>query len=120
MFAPAEASPRGVGLQAPQEPVGAPNVLAASADPASAADRDNAPGPNVKLINPGQPETVAAVPEPSSNVDPNNKPDDGLADNDTDHQGIAACERRYTSFRRSDGTYQPFGGGARLRCPLLR
>jgi hypothetical protein len=30
------------------------------------------------------------------------------------------CERRYSSFRRSDGTYQPFDGGPRKRCPLLR
>jgi hypothetical protein len=30
------------------------------------------------------------------------------------------CERRYSSFRQSDGTYQPFGGGPRVRCPLLR
>jgi hypothetical protein len=43
-----------------------------------------------------------------------------VAQIETDRQGIAACERRYSSFRRSDGTYQPFGGGPRLRCPLLR
>jgi hypothetical protein len=116
VLTPAEASPPGVGVQAPAVGV---NLLAASADRASAADQDKVPGSNVKLINPSQRDTVAAVPEPSGNVD-NSKPDDSLADHDTDRQGIATCERRYTSFRRSDGTYQPFGGGARLRCPFLR
>jgi hypothetical protein len=33
---------------------------------------------------------------------------------------LRACERRYTSFRRSDGTYQPYGRSARVPCPLLR
>ena len=40
---------------------------------------------------------------------------DGASDNATE-----LCERRYSSFRRSDGTYQPFDGGPRKRCPLLR
>jgi hypothetical protein len=34
--------------------------------------------------------------------------------------GIAECERRYSSFRASDGTYQPFDGGPRVRCRFLR
>ena len=29
------------------------------------------------------------------------------------------CRRRFSSFRESDGTYQPYGGGARMRCPYL-
>jgi hypothetical protein len=29
------------------------------------------------------------------------------------------CRRRFSSFRESDGTYQPYGGGARMRCPHL-
>jgi len=36
-----------------------------------------------------------------------------------DMDGIGACERQYASFRRSDGTYQPYDGGPRRRCPLL-
>ena len=36
-----------------------------------------------------------------------------------DGRELARCERRYSSFRRSDGTYQPYGGGRRQRCPLL-
>ena len=38
----------------------------------------------------------------------------------TDDVAIAQCERRYSSFRRSDGTYQPRDGGPRKRCPLHR
>ena len=34
--------------------------------------------------------------------------------------GVEECERRYSSFRREDGTYQPYGGGPRMRCPHLR
>lgn len=33
---------------------------------------------------------------------------------------VGQCERRYSSFRRTDGTYQPLDGGPRRRCPLLR
>lgn len=30
------------------------------------------------------------------------------------------CDDRYNSFRWSDGTYQPYGGGPRRLCPYLR
>lgn len=30
------------------------------------------------------------------------------------------CDRRYRSFRWSDGTFQPYGGGPRRLCPYLR
>jgi hypothetical protein len=33
---------------------------------------------------------------------------------------VMECERRYASFRRSDGTYQPFNSRSRELCPLLR
>jgi BA14K-like protein len=34
--------------------------------------------------------------------------------------GSEECARRFSSFQPSDGTYQPYGGGPRARCPLLR
>ena len=37
-----------------------------------------------------------------------------------DEGGFAECERRYASFRRSDGTYQPYGRISREVCPFLR
>jgi hypothetical protein len=30
------------------------------------------------------------------------------------------CDARFRSFRWSDGTYQPYGGGPRMLCPYLR
>jgi BA14K-like protein len=101
--------------QEPPKPVLAPNWRAAYGDGASAGNgttEDNLPGPSVRLINPRQDEAprVAAEPDAAGNA----------AEIETDRQGIAACERRYSSFRRNDGTYQPYGGGPRQRCPLLR
>jgi hypothetical protein len=45
----------------------------------------------------------------------------GMSAADRPNDGeIGQCERRYSSFRRTDGTYQPMDDGARKRCPLLR
>jgi len=93
-----------------------PNWRAAAGDPPgsrSANEEDSSRAPNVTLINPSTGDPGAATAEPL-------KPEADVAEIEADPQGIAACERRYSSFRRSDGTYQPFGGGRRLRCPLLR
>jgi BA14K-like protein len=104
--------------QEPPKPVVAPNWRATAGDPASSASADdeaNSPLPNVTLINPSQEDALAAAAEPAA------KSEAGTAEIEAaDRQGIAACERRYSSFRRNDGTYQPFGGGPRQRCPLLR
>lgn len=35
-----------------------------------------------------------------------------------DTAGIEACSARYRSYRESDNTYQPYGGGARRPCTL--
>jgi hypothetical protein len=105
--------------QEPPKPVVAPNWRAASGDrtPAAAVnDEEGSAAPSVKVINPSSGDRRAAA-EPVSNSDRN---DSEGADTESDRPGIAACERRYSSFRRSDGTYQPYGGGSRQRCPLLR
>jgi hypothetical protein len=82
--------------------------------------------PNVKVINSGQgdlrqsdPRIAVAPASPKSDAPEKSAPESAGA-GEPDHAGIAACEKRYSSFRRSDGTYQPYGGGARQRCPLLR
>jgi BA14K-like protein len=103
--------------QEPPKPVVAPNWRAAAGDPtgsASASDAETDRGPRIKLINPSQPNPATGPAEPArkAEVDP--------IESEADRQGLVACERRYSSFRRSDGTYQPFGGGPRQRCPLLR
>jgi hypothetical protein len=70
----------------------------------------------VTLLNPGQgdarrgdaqPTLVAAA--PAGDIDPVRQ-----------QAALEECERRFTSFRRTDGTYQPHGGGPRTLCPLLR
>jgi hypothetical protein len=102
--------------QEPPKPVVGPNWRAAAGEPSgsvSANDEDSSRGPNVKLINPSAAAPSVAPAEPL-------KPEADVAESQADRQDIAACERRFSSFRRSDGTYQPFGGGPRLRCPLLR
>jgi BA14K-like protein len=101
--------------QEPPKPVVAPNWRAASGEAGSNGKvEDKPPGLNVQLINPGQDNAPRVATEPARAADPNQ------LESETDRQDIAACEKRYSSFRRSDGTYQPYGGGARQRCPLLR
>jgi hypothetical protein len=107
----------GVGSQEPPKPVVAPNWRAAAGDPpgsASVNDEETNRAPPIKLINPSQAAPSATVAEPARNpeVDP--------SESEADRESLATCERRYSSFRRSDGTYQPFGGGPRQRCPMLR
>lgn len=113
--APDAATP---ATQEPPKPVVAPNWRAAAGDPASPAntnDEANSRVPNVTLINPSDEDARAAATEPAT------RSEAGMAEIEgADRYGIAACERRYSSFRRNDGTYQPFGGGPRQRCPLLR
>jgi hypothetical protein len=112
----AAASAAAPHTQEPPKPVVGPNWRAAAGDPSGSVrsnDEDGSRGPNVKLINPSAPDPSVAPAEPL-------KPEADVAESEADRQGIAACERRFSSFRRSDGTYQPFGGGPRLRCPLLR
>jgi BA14K-like protein len=106
----------GAALEPPKPDV-APNGRAAAGDPpgspsASAAETPHAP--LIKLINPGPAAPATGLAEPAR------KAEADASASEADRQGLAACKRRYSSFRHSDGTYQPFGGGARQRCPLLR
>ena len=71
--------------------------------------------PGVTLINPGSAE---ARPNPSEPSRPGRESAGKSADSAP--AGAEECQRRFSSFRPSDGTYQPFGGAARVRCPLLR
>jgi hypothetical protein len=103
-----------------------PSVESASTSPPPPAPATDAPRspptpdatparPGVTLINPGSAE---ARPNPSDPSRPSRESAGKSADSSP--AGTEECERRFSSFRPSDGTYQPFGGGARARCPLLR
>lgn len=117
----ANSAAAGTGSQEPPKPVVAPNFRAAAGSPSGTAGRAGGTdeeeanrAPPIKLINPAQADAAnaPAAPVGKAEVDP--------IESEADRQDIAACERRYSSFRRTDGTYQPFGGGPRQRCPLLR
>jgi hypothetical protein len=115
--ATAPADPAGPGTHEPPKPVAAPNWQAAAGDPpgsASANDADTDRAPRIKVINPSQANSATGPAEAAR------KAEAYPLESEADRQGLAACERRYSSFRRSDGSYQPFGGGPRQRCPLLR
>src|SRR5262245_48681801 len=105
---PPAASSAAGRTQEPPKPVVAPNWRAAAGDPPGSVSgnaEDNSRAPNVKLINPG--EAVAGnpgEPERSAAAAGPTKPAAELAESETDRQDIVACERRYSSFRRSDGT----------------
>jgi hypothetical protein len=43
-----------------------------------------------------------------------------FAGGDFRDDALSQCERRFVSFRRSDGTYQPFNRPTRELCPFLR
>jgi hypothetical protein len=100
----AEGVLRGVEVAARQIPP-APDQSVGSPEPAApkAPVALNAGANGFRTTEDGQP-MAAGRQEPDKSTD------------DTAGQ----CERRYSSFRRSDGTYQPFDGGPRKRCPLLR
>jgi len=107
----------------PAQPAVDPSSTAPT--PAPAVDREASRSPptpdaiparaGVTLINPGSAE---ARPNPSEPSRPGRESAEKSAD--ASPAGKEECERRFSSFRPSDGTYQPFGGGARVRCPLLR
>jgi hypothetical protein len=63
-----------------------------------------------------RPATSQADPEPAS--DPPNQ--ESVPKRTADEEMLARCSRRYSSFRASDGTYQPYDGGPRKLCSLLR
>jgi hypothetical protein len=89
----------------------APPMPAAGERPAENREPGTANRNNVTLINPSQQHGEPSVGLPSTVVN-----EDGGAKS----AGAAECERRYSSYRPSDGTYQPYGGGPRMRCPHLR
>jgi BA14K-like protein len=79
----------------------------------TAASNPKPIGSTVTLINPGggngARDTSRSTPVTSADAQ---KPDARTG-------GFEECERRYSSFRREDGTYQPYGGGPRIRCPTF-
>jgi BA14K-like protein len=100
-----------------------------SRDPRAAASppAPGGPAPVVKAATPPAPgdpvPRQAPDPDRAMIVNPSaaeSEPTKAAASDGASAGESAECERRYSSFRRSDGTYQPYGGGPRARCPFLR
>jgi hypothetical protein len=96
------------------------------------AQPEDASQKKVTVINPDAAKAKQATKEPARSRDErepvardqDRQPDDldrpSYGYQSSDQSAIAECERRYNSFRRSDGTYQPFNRTTRELCPLLR
>jgi hypothetical protein len=81
------------------------------------------PNPTASAAQPSAPVIINASPAvpPIGSADGVRPAASRMSAADRPNDGeIGQCERRYSSFRRTDGTYQPMDGGARKRCPLLR
>jgi BA14K-like protein len=90
-------------------PADQPNMSASMGEPARQS---------VTVLNPNRPDAGRdAAGREAQDLRRTAGPDQG---SDGGGAGAAECEKRFSSFRKSDGTYQPYGGGARQRCPLLR
>jgi hypothetical protein len=105
-----------------------PAPAPADQDGAERADTAKTPSPPAKAPEQAEPqkkppqrEAVLVNPEwtatPRREREPEADPVERNRVNDAD---IAECERRYSSFRASDGTYQPYGRNSRVLCPFLR
>lgn len=119
---PAEADKTGAKAQtdAPKPPstAAASNTGAAPGAPEQPGKADQHAPSGATLINPGR---VDAGPDARDLVQPGRTAGTPGSEEAAVAPGrIEACERHYSSFRRSDLTYQPYGGGPRARCPLLR
>ena len=76
------------------------------------------PAPVAKEPTPSPKDRQPAARDPAAQVDDLSRPTYGYQS--TGQAAIMECERRYNSFRRGDGTYQPYNSPTRELCPLLR
>jgi hypothetical protein len=98
------------GSSVPRTVAGA-TIINAGAAEGKAAARDASQNP---------PSTKSARPEGSTEADLDQPDRQTASERIADESLIARCARRYASFRASDGTYQPYDGGPRKLCALLR
>jgi hypothetical protein len=83
-------------------------------------DASRSPDRDFVLVNPEwkqAPSKAGREPEPERRAY-RPEPDAGQ-DRLADESALAKCESRYSSFSRSDGTYQPYGRSTREPCPFL-
>ena len=112
---PAAAARRDVAKTDPKSPA-PPDVARTTENPAQEEARG--PRSGVVLVNPEW--TQARPISPQRELGERERGRGGDRESMYDGPGLAECESRYTSFRRSDGTYQPYGRSSRELCPFLR
>jgi hypothetical protein len=111
---PSTAAPSLAAQDAAAPPGGRQGEAAPPAEEAGPQAEDA--GPAATLINP---DWAKARPAPRRRQAEAEAGSDRNAARNAD-RAVAECERRYASFRRSDGTYQPYGDRPRELCPMLR
>ena len=110
---------------APRDPTKGPTSAAVDTSRSPGTDeRTGTPEPKairqgVTLLNPG---SADAGPDAQGRGSSRRESGAGAQPNSpaSVSAGSEECARRFSSFQPSDGTYQPYGGGPRARCPLLR
>lgn len=114
---------------APDKAEADPPQRVAKADPSGMATKDDtreqdasrSPERGVVLVNPEWKQAPAS--QPDREPEPERRAYRPEADTRqgrlADESALAKCESRYSSFRRDDGTYQPYGRSTREPCPFL-
>jgi hypothetical protein len=103
-----------------------PAPAPADQDSAERADTAKTPSPPARAPEQAEPQRKppqreAVLVNPEWTATPRMEPEaNPVGRNRVDDADIAECERRYSSFRASDGTYQPYGRNSRILCPFLR
>ena len=104
---------------APRNPTKGPALVDAARSPEAATPASEAKTTRqgVTLINPGSADVGRGGEDRGAS---RRERAAAAASGNPTPAGSEECARRFSSFQPSDGTYQPYGGGRRERCPLLR
>ena len=101
-----------------EAPAGKAMLRAGSITLASTTDKADPPSVTDPIFRPGaEPRGSGAIEEPGTAGKGQRRV---LAGGSFSDDALSACERRFVSFRRSDGTYQPFNRATPELCPFLR
>lgn len=119
-LSPAATQPEQSSLKAPETP----DQARANAPPIASEKPEAIAKPSPRgavLVNPEWTAPSVAETVPHRADPPSAETESPRAErNRATEAGMAECERRYSSFRASDGTYQPYDRNSRVLCPFLR
>lgn len=111
-----------------EAPAAAPMLRAGSITLTSTSETPDQPTGTGPILRPGtEPLVSPSIDEPqrgrAAHAQRRGRHQDdrrAFASGDFRNDAMSQCERRFVSFRRSDGTYQPFNRPTRELCPFLR